>query len=497
MTALQQRIERLQTFFTRSIWKTASLADRSVRGRLIGVLRVITMTCSGVMENSLASRAGALSYSSMLALGPLIILVVVFSGSVLERTEDDFALEHLNRALLFVAPQLAQLKPIGPDDTPVPGVASGTEMEPTGESLLITSINPELAAMLQNLVGQSHAKTIGTIGIVSLIVIVVQLFTSIENAFNGIWGVRRGRNWIMRIAYHWAAVTLGAVLLAALAALSASAFIATVDAIPILGEAWQLFAVATPLVSGLVLVGLLMLFYKFIPNTSVGWLPALSGAAIVVVLIHLNNTLAFLYIRSVSLNLSIYGGLGVLAVMMLALYVFWLFLLVGGQITYAVQNAQYRGSSIAWADLNHTARMGLAVLVLALVARRFRACQEAFTADQIAEIVKIPIQILNACFHRLIQLGVISRIPSEDAKAGLDYRFQPARPLNSITLAEFKELFEDSGEGPDPDILGTIDPVVHTYYERSRAATHEALGSETLEELLTRLPAAPVTPTGR
>src|SRR5690606_13060685 len=101
------------------------------------------------------------------------------------------------------------------------------------------------------------------------------------------------------------------------------------------------------------------------------------------------------------------------------------------------------------------------------------------------------IQVLNACFMRLLELGVISRIPTDESMTGLDYRFQPARPLGSITLAEFKELFETSGEGPRDDLLGSIDPVVKTFFEKSRAATQEALGGETLEQLIARLPDVP------
>ncbi len=465
------------------------LADRSFRGRCLAALRVAATTYSGLIENSLPSRAGALSYSSMLALGPLIILVVMFSGALDERADEEFMLQQINRGLLFIAPQLAQLPHAQPPPPETEALEPATE---PGEPQVITSINPQLADMLRGLVGENYSKTIGVIGIVSLIVIVIQLFTSIESAFNGIWGVRRGRNWMLRIVFYWTAITLGAVLaIGAFAALSASAFFSVIEVLPFSGGFGHLSSFTTPLISGLLLAGLLTLFYKFIPNTSVGWLPAFTGAGIVVVLIHLNNILAFLYIRSVRMNISLYGGLAVLVVLMLGLYIFWFILLLGGQITYAVQNAHYRGSNMAWSDLNHTSRIGLAVLVLAIVARRFRACQDAFTAPQIAEIVKIPIQLLNACFTRLIQLGVLSRIPPDETMTGADYRFQPARPLGSITLAEFKELFENAGDGPRQDVLGALDPVVQRFFEKSHEATQAALGGDTLDSLLERVPDFP------
>lgn len=451
-----------------------------MRGRGMAALRIAATTAIGVMENALPSRAGALSYSSMLALGPLIIITVLFTGSIAaEQVDRDVVLKKLNELLHFVAPQLDQAA-AGPSHQASPPPADGTAAG--GEPVVITAINPQIEAMLRSLLDPSNSKTITAVGIISLIVIVVQLFTSIETAFNDIWGVRRGRNWVIRVVYYWSLITLGAIL--AFAALATTVMDRQTDG----SEPGVASAFFTTAAAVLLLVLLLTIFYKFIPNTSVAWFPSFVGAVIVVGLIYLNNTLAFLYIRSVKLNLSIYGGLGVLVVIMLGLYVFWLILLLGGQITYAVQNAHYRGSSIAWADLNHSARLGLAVLVLTVVARRFRACQQPFTAAQIAEIVKVPIQVLNACFMRLLELGVISRIPTDESMTGLDYRFQPARPLGSLTLAEFKELFETAGEGPRDDVLGAIDPVVQTFFQKSRAATQEALGGETMEQLLARLP---------
>ncbi|MBE2213551.1 MAG: YihY/virulence factor BrkB family protein [Opitutaceae bacterium] len=490
MTAFQDKLARLQHFFTRSIWQAGALADRSLRGRCMAALRIAATTVLGVVENSLPSRAGALSYSSMLALGPLIILVVLFTGSIAaERVDRDLVLQKLNEALRFVAPQLEQAAQSESPGTQA--AASGAEGA-AGEAVVITAINPQIEAMLRGLLDQSNSKAITAVGIVSLVVIVIQLFTSIETAFNDIWGVRRGRNWVIRVVYYWSAITLGAILLiAAFAVISGGAFASVFGPGPEGGGPNGAASLITTVSAVLILVLLLTVFYKFIPNTSVAWFPSFVGAVIVVGLIYLNNTLAFLYIRSVKLNLSIYGGLGVLVVMMLGLYVFWLILLLGGQITYAVQNAHYRGSNIAWADLTHAARLGLAVLVLTVVARRFRACQQPFTAAQIAEIVKVPIQVLNACFMRLLELGVISRIPTDESMTGLDYRFQPARPLGSITLAEFKELFETSGEGPRDDLLGSIDPVVKTFFAKSRAATQDALGGETLEQLIARLPDVP------
>jgi membrane protein len=479
VTLLRQAFDRLRHLFSRGIWQSGALADRSARGRLYAVLRIVSMTWTGLLENSLAARAGALSYSSMLGLGPVIAIAVLFSGIVLQqRADPDFAVTQLNRVLVFIAPQLGQMRAAAAPAAGEPAPATGG-----------LAVNPELVQLLDNFVKGSQSKAIGLMGGLALIVIVIQLFSTIETAFNDIWGVRRGRSWMLRIVFYWTAITLGAVLaFASVTMLTASAFVATVESLPLGAEIRQFFSLAGPLISLGVLAALLTVFYKFIPNTSVGWRPAFTGALVAVVALWLNNLMAFVYLGNVVRSQSLYGSLGLLIVLMLGLYVFWLVLLVGGQATYAVQNVNYRSSRIAWADLNHTARQGLALLVLTVISRRFRACREPLTVPRMAETLQIPAQILNACLDRLGAMALVSRVPPDEHHSGQDYRYQPARPLEKIRLAEFKELFSGSGDGPGRDLLDALDPVVRDFHRRLQSAVAQALGDETMESLVARLP---------
>lgn len=484
---LGEAFDRIRRIISKDIWDGETLRDRSLRGRIAAVLRVAAMTWNGVIENSLASRAGALSYSSMLGLAPLIAIVVMFSSIVLEKSDPNFAVNQLNRAIVFVAPQLRQIRTTPPEASPAQANAAQPQTTEDGEPAL--EVNPEIVNFLNSIITASQSKAIGILGAVALIVIVIQLFSTIENAFNSIWGVRRGRNWMLRIVFYWTAVTLGAVLaFSSLTLMSGSSVVSMIDNLPLGPEIRRLIVIMGPVIAGVVLAVLLTVFYKFIPNTSVGWWPAVAGGTTVVLLLNLNNYLAFLYINTVLRQQSLFGPFVLPIVLMFGLYVFWLVVLLGGQITYAVQNANYRSSTIAWHGLNYHARQGLALLVMTLIARRFRGCERAYSAPELSELIKIPTQILNACLGRLMSLNLIARIPPDDASAIQEYRFQPARPLDRITLPTFKELFDGLGEGPTLEVLNAIDPVVHEFHQRLQSAINTSLGSETLGDLVDRLP---------
>jgi membrane protein len=248
---------------------------------------------------------------------------------------------------------------------------------------------------------------------------------------------------------------------------------------------------ALPSFSILLLVALLTLFYRYIPNTRVFWWAALIGAVLVTGLLFLNNYLAFLYFKQVVVQRSLYGSLGILPILMISLYIFWFFVLLGGQISYAVQNVHFRSSQVAWHNLSESARESLSLLVLLVICRRFKDSQPAYSASELGLRIKVPTQLLNESLNRLGDLGLVAAVPPTEGQAASDYRYQPARPPGGITLADFKQLFENLGENPGGEALEAVDPALKSYHERLARLRQGALGATTLDTLLDELPAAP------
>ncbi|MES1195059.1 MAG: YhjD/YihY/BrkB family envelope integrity protein, partial [Opitutus sp.] len=346
--------------------------------------------------------------------------------------------------------------------------------------------DPEMVQIINNFISSSRSSTAGIIGLLTLFVIVIGLFTTIENTFNDIWGVRRGRSWMARIVYYWSVITLGALLFfASLTLLSAGAFMNVFfEKIP-LGETLKGFVMwLLPSSSVLLLVGLLTLFYRLVPHTRVKWRAALVGAAIVTALLFLNNYLAFLYFKRVILSRSLYGSVSIMPILMVGLYIFWFFVLVGGQITYAVQNVRYRSSQTAWHSLNHATRESMSLVVLLLICRRFKVAAPAYSVTELSHLIRIPSQVLNESLNRLVDIKLISELPPSEGADPNDLRYQPARPLNQITLDEFRREFENYGEAPTAGLLENVDPILAHYHEKLAQVLPATLGAKTLDDLI-------------
>lgn len=478
MESVASRWAQLVHLFQVKIWQAQYLKDTSIRGRTYAVLRVISITVSGLLETKAASRAAALSFSSLLGIGPLVAIAVLVAGFTLDKNDPNLAANTVNKIIGYVAPQLVQYDRLAAQEQ---AEREGRKVDPKAP----VQVNPQLVEIINGFVAGSTSGAVGALGGLTLILIVLQLFTSIETAFNEIWGVRRGRSWLIRLVFYWTILTLGAVLFfTAATGLSAGAFLNTfAEKLPFGNEILPLLKLLVPGGSVLLLTGLLMVFYRTIPNTRVLWSAALIGALVVALLILLNNFLAALYLKRVFLTRSLYGSLSIVPVLMLGLYIFWLFVLLGGTVSYAVQNVHFRNSQAAWNSLSESLRERLTLIVLLTIGRRFDACLQPCTAQQLSEALKVPTQILNESLNRLVKMQLVTPIPADEGDSTADFRFQPARPLGRITLSDFKRRDDDLGEVPSSVSLTHLDPIMVEYDKAVEGLTSIPLFEASLEKL--------------
>ena len=506
MASLKRIANDFQRLYRQDIWTTAALTDRSVRGKLYSALRVCSITLSGLGENNAASRAAALSFSSLIGLGPLVALAMMVAGFMLDKQDPNLAVDTLNGIITYVAPQVSQYNEIASDAPPIPveersdilTVTRGEGGQTPADETSTTTDPPaasgetrdELVELIDGFVESSQNGAVGAVGALTLIIIVLQLFTSIETAFNEIWGVRRGRSWLMRIVFYWTVLTLGAVLFfAALAGLGTGAFInAFAEKLPFGSQLVDLLRFFLPAGSWTMLVVILTLFYRSVPNTHVYWIPALVGAIVVALLIISNNYLAFLYFKRVVLSRSLYGSLGILPILMFGMYVFWFFVLLGGQVSYAMQNVNFRNSQAAWNSLAESMRERLSLVVFLTACRRFNDCLPPPTASQLSRLIGVPNQLLNECLNRLVRMNLLTPIPASEGRPATDDRYQPARPLVRTTLADFKNLDDNLGEDSAGPANVHFEPILDHYNQAVLGTTKSDFFTTPLDQLLNQHP---------
>ena len=467
--------KRLHGFLTRDIWEYGVGGEPSLKGQWIAFLRILSIAWRGLIENHLLSRAAALSYSSLIALGPLVAVVVVLSSSFI-RTDAE---TQIKRALLFISPSLQEMVTIQEGN------------ESSEESQMATALDTLISQIIegaQALLGQintSGSKTFGFIGALILIWIVIQLLTSVETTLNQIWGVHQGRPWSRRIVFYWTFISLGALLgLGSTALFSASNLMRMIDWVPFASVLGTLIVPFTPFMSFGMLVLLLTLFYRFFPNTSVAFKPALVGSLLTASLLFINNYLSILYVHRVISIQSLYGSVGIIPVMMIGLFFFWVLILLGGQLTYAVQNVRFLANQAAWQRISPLVREIVTLSAFLQIGRRFHNCEPAPSMNQISKQLHIPVNVLNESLEILEEIGWITRIAVDDGKDEMEESgYRPAKPLLSYNLSRFKTAMGEFGQSDMADSLVRADPLLEKYTKALRWHEKDELCQSSLPEL--------------
>lgn len=269
------------------------------------------------VEGPLTTQAAALSYSTLMALGPMIAVGIMASSFLLKDHSEETVTNLLLDTISFIAPSTSQY-------TAIDGSSH--------------TLNPQLIDFIQNVVTKARSGTLGVVGGLALLLVALLQIVSIENALNSIWKLKRGRPWADRLVIYWTTLTLGGLLALSAGALGVLGnFTQTLtneygNYIPIFLEK-NAIKIFTYTLIALLLYG----FYKLMPHTKVNNLPALGGSLFAAGLLYVNNKLSFLYVSKVVQSESLYGSIGIIPVLMFGLYVFWFLILLGGQLSYHLQ----------------------------------------------------------------------------------------------------------------------------------------------------------------
>jgi len=257
-----------------------------------------------------------------------------------------------------------------------------------------------------------------------LVYVAIRMLASIESTFNDIWGVTRGRNWLWRIVLYWTTITLGPLLIVAALGLMGGTHLQTT----------RNFIARMPLVGGMIFEFLPLavvwltfaLVYLLVPNTKVRFGAALVGGVVGGSLWHLNNVFGFLYVSRVVTNSKIYGGLCLVPVFMVGLYLSWVILLFGAQVAYAFQNRKSYLQEKLVENVNQRGKEFIALRLMTLIGRRFLQAEPAASLQQLSTELGIPSKLAQQVLQPLLAARLVTEI------AGPEPAYFPARPLDAI-----------------------------------------------------------------
>jgi membrane protein len=425
----------------RLIWRADLTGLPAWRSGPIAALRMAAAIARDLAKGQLTLWAMSLVYTTLLSLVPLLAI----SFSILK----GFGVHNQIEPML-----LGLLEPLG---------AQGVE------------ITQRIIEFVDNV----KVGVLGSVGFALLFYTVVSLMQKIERAFNTVWHVNQGRSLGQRFRDYLSVLVIGPALVFAAVGIGASiaslSMVGTLSGIEPLGSVIRL---AGKLVPFLMIAGAFSFMYAFIPNTRVMPRAALTGGLVAGLMWNLLGWGFASFVVGSAKYTAIYSTFATLVFFMIWLYVAWLILLIGANISFYVQYPAYLRGQGGRQRLSHRAREKLALTLTTLIAQHHYAHLPAWSADALSQHLRIrndPVQDV---------LDVLQGADLIKATADQPPTYLPARPFEVVTVDEVLAATRHGGKGGDIsfDRISAPDGI-DAILQQFETATSAALAGKTVKEL--------------
>ncbi|MSU56749.1 MAG: YihY family inner membrane protein [Pedosphaera sp.] len=455
------------------------------------------------VRNRCPVRASALSFTTLLALIPMLAVAMSVTSIFLKSEGKDQIETFIQHFVEYMVPNnLTSVESsAGPSDTNAPPPeTTTTNLPPSAETNLVAVAAPvspptnapsthvqaaldalgkkQAAGYIHQFIQNTYSGALGATGVVFLLWTAIVMLARIEETFNDIWGVARGRNWLSRVVLYWATITLGPLLLVGALGLASGTHFqktrALLDGVPLLEP------VFSQLLPVIVISMTFALFYKLMPNTKVHFSAAFVGGLIAGTAWHLFNVASF-YLGSRAVNASrIYGSLALVPLLMLGLYAVWVIVLFGAQVAYAYQNRESYLQERLAENVNQRGREFVALRLMTCIGQHFHLGLPPATIQQMSRELGIPSKLVQQVLTTMLAAKLVVEV------SGAEPAYAPARPLDTINCHHIL-LAMRATQGQE--LVTREEPVreeVFGEFARIQAVEKEAASSVTMFALVNR-----------
>lgn len=401
---------RATRFFGYDLWEWDLTQLPRMKKLGISLTRVAGIVVKGFHSDKCTLQASALTYFTLMSMVPVLALSLsVAKGFGAQR-----------RVMEMVG-----LEQIGPG-----------EYEAVGRLAELPAEAQQVTVFLFSAVDQASFGALGAVGLALLFWSVIKVMWKIENTFNLVWGVHEPRTLLRKISDYISVFVLVPVMM--LLATSVNAVLSSERVLAMLADRLGVFFWFYE--QTLALAGLLVIFlafallYMFMPNTRVRVLPALVGGVIGGSLWYMLQVVYFAAQSGLTQKNVIYGTFAAIPFFLFWVYLGWVVVLLGAELSFAVQNYQTYTAERKAEQASFATRQLLAMLLVYEICRSFyEGDDDAWGPEQFGAAHGIPIRLVTSVLSQLTRANVVVSTESRVA------RYVPARDLGRLTIGDVEK----------------------------------------------------------
>ncbi|MCI5142470.1 MAG: YihY/virulence factor BrkB family protein, partial [Candidatus Electrothrix sp. ATG1] len=190
--------------------------EKKTKGLLRSLLRILLIMLHEFSNTNVALRASALTFSVILSMVPLLAMSTAILKGLGNGDQMRIAAYHFIDQLDPEAAEQAKFKSLSPDppqqaDSEMPTSENALENAASGDAEPPPSLNRHLHQAIDTIfdyVDNTNFAALGAFGIAGLLIVVIMVLSSVEDAMNAIWHTRRGRSLFRKIMDYLALLVL-------------------------------------------------------------------------------------------------------------------------------------------------------------------------------------------------------------------------------------------------------------------------------------------------
>lgn len=369
----------------------------------VNILKTISLSVRSFFNSDLQMRAAALTFQTILALVPALALLFAIGRG--------FGFQNLLQTQLF-------------------------SYFPAQREAMETGFK-----FVDSYLSQSSEGIFVGIGIVFLLWTLISLMSTVEDSFNKIWGIPRGRSFWRKITDYTAIFLILPILMICSSGITVMMSTALQTVLPKYitdGMGWVLDLVSLVLIC-LFFAGT----YMLVPNTKVKFGNAILAGSLAGISF---TVLQWLFVTGqvyVTRYNAIYGSFAFLPLLMLWLQLVWIITLSGAVLCFSSQNIYEFSFTNKITKISENYRWRIILAVLSVIVQRFVKGEKAITDHQIARNYQLPVSLVSAAINKLIECGLVQRV-QYDNKEGV-FAVAPALDPTRLTLGDVLQRVGESG----------------------------------------------------
>lgn len=500
------RIERLRNwvmnmihFLTYDIWRLNPESMSNKKNILFNAIKTVMLTVRNVQELNIAASARSLTYRTLLSIVPLLAVIFAIARG--------FGIENIMQSSIFnlmtgEQKQATEMVAIAPPSVDTAGVLfEGVDSDDAAVSSTITDIprqisfqedatagdrTHEFLDLLFQIINNSLEEAKGGgifagIGILLFLYTILLLFNDIENNFNKIWQVSRGRSIPRKVTDYLAMVLIMPVFFILVNALNILSYPQN-DTLKIIYILYPFIPRLLDIVPFTVIILLFTALYQVLPNTKVKFQNALIAGVVAGVVFQFFQMLYLSGQLWITRYNAIYGTFAAIPLMLLWIQLSWFIALIGAEISYAAQNVSKFSFEKETRNISRRYKDFFTLMIASEIVRRFAKELTPLTADQLSERCQVPSRLTHIILDDLLEVNIISATPSfYDERVPA---YQPAVDINLITVNYVISKLDAKGS---EDFLIDTEDEFHAQWEaliESRSSMYDSSADLLLRDLV-------------